>query len=163
MTDHTPNDLTAGLTNGYSPTHLYFAYGSNLDAEQMAYRCPGASPVGPAILDGWAFRIGARSYATVSPSSAPGAHVWGGLWLLTDGDLASLDRYEGVRGGLYRREVLEVLAPDLDGTPTDAIVYIENYDDTGWPTEHYLDRILVGARHFGLPSEWIDELAAWAP
>ena len=143
-------------------SHLYFAYGSNLDPEQMAWRCPGATPAGAAVLDRWAFRIGARSYATVSPSSEPDAHVWGGLWWLTDADLASLDRYEGVRDGLYRRDVLTVLAPDRDGDSIDAIVYVENFDDVGWPDDVYLERILSGAEHFELPDEWIEQLRSWS-
>ena len=30
---------------------LYFAYGSNINLEQMAVRCPAAQVVGPAVLD----------------------------------------------------------------------------------------------------------------
>ena len=44
----------------------YFAYGSNLNFEQMAYRCPEATVVGTAKLDGYelAFR---RGYLTICP------------------------------------------------------------------------------------------------
>ena len=44
----------------------YFAYGSNLNFEQMAYRCPEATAVGTARLDGYelAFR---RGYLTILP------------------------------------------------------------------------------------------------
>ena len=44
----------------------YFAYGSNLNFEQMAYRCPEATAVGIAKLDGYelAFR---RGYLTILP------------------------------------------------------------------------------------------------
>ncbi|TXA39621.1 replication protein, partial [Mycobacterium tuberculosis variant bovis] len=31
--------------------HLYFAYGSNLCARQMAQRCPDAADPRPAVLD----------------------------------------------------------------------------------------------------------------
>ena len=31
---------------------LYFAYGSNINLEQMAVRCPAAQVVGPAVLVG---------------------------------------------------------------------------------------------------------------
>ena len=42
----------------------YFAYGSNLNFEQMAYRCPEAMAVGIAKLEGYelAFR---RGYLTI--------------------------------------------------------------------------------------------------
>ena len=47
----------------------YFAYGSNLNFEQMAYRCPEATAVGIAKLDGYelAFR---RGYLTIFPKRA---------------------------------------------------------------------------------------------
>ena len=52
----------------------YFAYGSNLNFEQMAYRCPEATAVGIAKLDGYelAFR---RGYLTILPKE--GASVEG--------------------------------------------------------------------------------------
>ena len=31
---------------------LYFAYGSNINLDQMAYRCPAAQVVGPVVLEG---------------------------------------------------------------------------------------------------------------
>ena len=47
----------------------YFAYGSNLNFEQMAYRCPEATAVGIAKLDGYelAFR---RGSLTILPKRA---------------------------------------------------------------------------------------------
>ena len=43
---------------------LYFAYGSNINLEQMAVRCPAAQVVGPAVLDGYEllFRRNRRRY-----------------------------------------------------------------------------------------------------
>ena len=135
--------------------HLYFAYGSNLDPEQMDWRCPDAIALGAARLEDWAWRIGGRGYATVSPS--PGAQVWGGVWNVSDADLARLDRYEGVAGGLYRREFVTVMAEDL---PVELLLYIENYDDHGLPRPNYLERIIAGARWFDLPQAWIANLTA---
>ena len=44
----------------------YFAYGSNLNFDQMVYRCPEATAVGIAKLNGYelAFR---RGYLTILP------------------------------------------------------------------------------------------------
>ena len=49
---------------------LYFAYGSNINLEQMAVRCPAAQVVGPAVLDGYEllFRGNRRGTASL-PSS----------------------------------------------------------------------------------------------
>ena len=75
-------------------------------------------------------------------------------------DLARLDRYEGVAGGLYRREFVTVMAEDL---PVELLLYIENYNDHGLPRPDYLERIIAGARWFDLPQAWIDDLAAIEP
>ena len=32
---------------------LYFAYGSNINLDQMAVRCPAATVVGPVVLDNY--------------------------------------------------------------------------------------------------------------
>ena len=37
--------------------NLYFAYGSNLDLEQMAQRCPDAEIVGPVRLENYELRF----------------------------------------------------------------------------------------------------------
>jgi gamma-glutamylcyclotransferase (GGCT)/AIG2-like uncharacterized protein YtfP len=121
----------------------------------MQWRCPDAIALGPALLENWAWRIGGRGYATVSPS--PGHHVWGAIWNVSDADLASLDRYEGVAGGLYRREFVTVMA---ENQPVELHLYIENYDDHGLPRPDYLERIIAGARWFDLPEAWIEDLAA---
>src|SRR5271166_1234955 len=77
----------------------YFAYGSNMDTEQMARRCVGAKLLGPAKLDGYALRFSAFSLnwnggvADIVPTE--GDAVWGLLYSVTDDDIAELDSYEG--------------------------------------------------------------------
>lgn len=34
-------------------TYFYFAYGSNLNVEQMKGRCPDSIGISPAVLNGW--------------------------------------------------------------------------------------------------------------
>ncbi len=50
---------------------LYFAYGSNINLEQMEYRCPAAKAVGPVILENYEllFRGNTRGngVATIAP------------------------------------------------------------------------------------------------
>ncbi len=41
--------------------NLYFAYGSNLDLEQMAQRCPDAEIVGPVRLENYELRSAAAA------------------------------------------------------------------------------------------------------
>ena len=44
--------------------NLYFAYGSNLDLEQMAQRCPDAEIVGPVRLENYELRFRGSGFAT---------------------------------------------------------------------------------------------------
>ena len=95
----------------------YFAYGSNLNFEQMAYRCPEATVVGTAKLDGYelAFR---RGYLTILPKE--GASVEGLIWSVTDHDESQLDCYEGYPT-FYDKETMTVT--DADGAPHEIMVY----------------------------------------
>ena len=99
----------------------YFAYGSNLNFEQMAYRCPEATAVGTAKLEGYelAFR---RGYLTILPKED--ASVEGLIWSVTDHDESQLDCYEGYPT-FYDKETLTVT--DADGTPHEIMVYTMNY------------------------------------
>ncbi len=139
-------------------TDLYFAYGSNLDREQMRRRCPGAEAAGIASLPDYRFIINNRGYATLLP--APGAEVLGVLWRLLPSDEAALDRYEGYPAGLYDKGYRSVC--DTAGNAVQALVYIDHRNGTlGAPREGYLERILAAAEDHGLPAHHIELLRAW--
>jgi phage replication-related protein YjqB (UPF0714/DUF867 family) len=137
--------------------HAYFAYGSNLCVTQMATRCPDAVNPRPARLDGHDWLINERGVATVEPFD--GSQVHGVLWQVTDHDLAVLDSAEGVPVR-YRRDRLTV---HTDDGPTSAWVYIDHRVNPGPPRPGYLERIIDGAVHHGLPARWIEFLRRWDP
>ena len=137
----------------------YFAYGSNMSVGQMADRCPGAQVVDGAVLADHRFIIAARGYANVVP--APGEAVMGILWELSPGDEASLDRYEGVRPGLYRKDACELLT--TGGRNVRALLYLAAETGTGAPQPGYLEGIVAAARHHGLPADYITRLESWFP
>lgn len=76
----------------------YLAYGSNLDVEQMARRCPGATRVGVEELDGVVPWFGGpsklRGGGVLSLRQGPGS-VAVVRYRLTASDLETLDRLEG--------------------------------------------------------------------
>ena len=72
---------------------LYFAYGSNINLDQMAYRCPDASVVGPVTLENYELLFRRGGFSTIAPKE--GETVTGLLWSITPGCERSLDRYEG--------------------------------------------------------------------
>jgi len=142
--------------------HWYFAFGSNLDLEQMSRRCPGSRTIGTAVLTD--HRLTFPLYcdfwegAVASVEPAPGRHVEGGLYELTDDDLAALDEYEDVEGGDYRRQRVTVYA--ADGQWRESWTYIANPDPTPppGPSPSYRDALIRGAHQHGLSRHYIDML-----
>jgi gamma-glutamylcyclotransferase (GGCT)/AIG2-like uncharacterized protein YtfP len=121
---------------------LYLAYGSNLNLEQMAQRCPTAKPVGAVFLKDHRllFRGGhGGAVATIEPFK--GKTVPCLLWEITPADEAALDRYEGFPF-LYRKEVIKV---KHGRKLVDAMVYIMNDERSfGTPSCYYYSVILDG-------------------
>lgn len=113
----------------------YFAYGSNLNVEQMQWRCRNAVPLGPYTLQGYTLVF--RFYADITPT--PGKSVKGGLWEITEEHEALLDRYEGY--------------PELYGKyyEDDIMFYRMREDayDLKLPTLGYLGDMLEGMENFG--------------
>jgi phage replication-related protein YjqB (UPF0714/DUF867 family) len=137
--------------------HIYFAYGSNLCVRQMARRCPDATDPRPAMLADHDWLINQRGVATVEPFT--GSQVHGVTWRISERDLATLDSAEGVPVR-YHRDRLTV---HTDDGPSQAWVYIDHRVDPGPPRPGYLERIIDGALHHGLPQRWIDFLRRWDP
>ena len=78
---------------------LYFAYGSNLDASHMQYRCPNAGVPNPGCLKG--FRLDFTRYSpkwscgVADVVESEGGEVWGLVYEITKSDRDALDMYEG--------------------------------------------------------------------
>lgn len=135
----------------------YFAYGSNLDVTQMTRRCPDARDPRPAALADHDWLINERGVATVEPLD--GARVHGVLWQVSDHDLTVLDSAEGVPVR-YRRDRMTV---ETDDGPAEAWVYVDPRVEPGAPRPGYLERIIGGATHHGLPTRWVEYLHRWDP
>ena len=131
----------------------YFAYGSNMDVNQMAERCPGAIQAGVAVLPRHRFLINARGVATIVPDLTE--RVYGLLWSLSPKHVAALDGFEGVAIGHYQRRYLSVSA---HGLPRLALVYVAVNSEPGPPRPGYVEKILVAARGLGLPEEYLAKL-----
>jgi cation transport regulator ChaC len=136
----------------------YFAYGSNLDADQMRRRCPTSQPVGRARLLDYRldfthlskrWRGGA---ADVVPDS--GGCVWGILYNLPTRELTLLDRYEAG----YERILLEVEGDD--GSARRAISYTVRRKGSFRPTRTYLEKMLAWGARFELPDDYLTRLRA---
>jgi gamma-glutamylcyclotransferase (GGCT)/AIG2-like uncharacterized protein YtfP len=133
---------------------VYVAYGSNLDTEQMAWRCPKAKIISSGMLEGWELiyrRSYSGAYATIR--KAPGKYVPVGLWKISAADERALDRYEGFPT-FYQKHTVEVLVDG--GKKVTGMVYIMRPDAVpGYPTERYIDTIYRGYQDFGLDGRFL--------
>ncbi len=130
----------------------YFAFGSNMDEEQMAHRCPGARPLAFATLPQHrlVFRGPSRNrgggVASVDPYD--GQEVHGVVWEVTEPDLLTLDRLEGAPQWYKRATVHVVLR---DGSSTQAVLYRLPEDVLEMvPTDAYYDQIAAACHHHRL-------------
>ena len=136
------------------PDRAYFAYGSNMIEAQMHERAPAALLVGSARLDNFEFTIASRGYASIVHGL--GKVVYGLVWKITRACERSLDRYEGVGWGYYRKTCVTVATADGNH---EALVYIaenpargENRYGARW------QKILDSARQHDFPATYLSHL-----
>jgi gamma-glutamylcyclotransferase len=142
----------------------YFAYGSNLDPDQMAARCPSAAFAGRAVLEGhalaftrWSTR---RRCGVADVVPAPGGRVWGVVYTMSEADGLRLDGFEGYAPGRawnWYTRVERTVA--LDGDPQRPLVattyeVVERADVPFAPSRAYLDHLVRGAAHWQLPDAY---------
>jgi len=147
---------------------ILFAYGSNTNPGVMAERCPDAETLGAARLMDYRLcfprfsRLRQCALAGIEPS--PGHAVWGVLFRIPPAEAEIMNYHEGYdpAGPVTRNErilrevaVHRVSVPD----PVPAMAYFTIPDGTaGRPSREYLQTIIDGATHHGLPKTWIAAL-----
>ena len=139
---------------------LYIAYGSNLNKEQMAYRCPTAKVVAKSWIHDHRLVFQGRPYgahANIIP--AQGYEVPVAIWEITAADERALDRYEGVAGGYYTKEYMTL---EVDGEMNEALVYIMTPNPYGIPHDSYLETIAQGYLDFDMPVSVLNEATTHA-
>jgi gamma-glutamylcyclotransferase (GGCT)/AIG2-like uncharacterized protein YtfP len=126
---------------------IYVAYGSNMNIEQMAMRCPTAKLIGKGVLKDWKLEFrGMENNAVATIKPEVGSEVLALLWELQPEDEAALDRYEGFPV-LYRKEMVEVYQKDK---VIKAMVYIMNPGRSlGKPSGRYFEIIRRGYNSAG--------------
>jgi cation transport regulator ChaC len=135
---------------------LYFAYGSNMSRALMRHRCPKASALGNAALEGHRFFIGCEGWGSAAPSA--GETVHGVLWRLTPRDVAALNAYELLHKGLYEVRYLPVRQ---GARRLAAMVYLLRRREPGRPKPGYMETIAAAAREWQLPEDYIGTLTRW--
>lgn len=135
----------------------YLAYGSNLNINQMRFRCPTARLIGTAVIKdyGLLFR-GSKtgSYLTIEPKQ--GASVPVAVWTIEKEDEEALDRYEGYPAFYYKKEMTVTVTGIRSGKQhvRTAFAYIMHEDrPPGVPTRQYISTCMYGYRNFGFDTE----------
>lgn len=129
---------------------LYLAYGSNMNLQQMAYRCPNSKVVGNGELHGWKliFNIHADIIETENNNDVVPVVVWN----IANEDWRMLDRYEGYPS-YYVKEVVNVALNN--GKKEDAIVYVMAKNRKGIcpPASGYFNGIVKGYIENGINTD----------
>ena len=126
---------------------LYIAYGSNINLEQMAYRCPHSKVVGTSEIKDYELEF--RGVATIVPKENATVPVL--IWELDERDLLALNRFEGWPR-LYRQETMSF---ELNGREVEGMVYLMNYGELSPPSQQYYNTILQGYRENGLDEKYL--------
>ena len=128
---------------------LYVAYGSNLNVQQMSYRCPGATVAFTGYLINWKLLYrGSRtgSYATVKRQKGSRVPVPVAVWNIDSKNEKALDLYEGYPRFYKKRNVFVQLK---NGTRKKAMIYLlpdsatvlQGYKDMGFDTDYLYDSL----------------------
>ena len=140
-------------------SRIYLAYGSNMNIEQMEYRCPKAKLLGKAVIENWRlmFRRKRRPVATIEKET--GCSVPVVLWEITDECEESLDSYEGYPF-LYTKIDIDLI---FNGKPVTAMAYVMTPGhELGEPHDDYYNTILQGYRDNGIDPEPLDEAVSYS-
>lgn len=133
--------------NSLTKDRFYIAYGSNLNREQMAMRCPAAEIVKATYLTNYRLMFRGRGTAVATVEKHAGGMVPILIWRLKPSDEQALDIYEGYPH-LYRKEMLWVT---VNGRRAQAMIYIMNeaHHPYGTPSRSYFDTIKQGYKESG--------------
>jgi gamma-glutamylcyclotransferase (GGCT)/AIG2-like uncharacterized protein YtfP len=132
---------------------LYFAYGSNMDVNAMARRCPRSKALGLARLERHQLAVMREGWLTAVRASSSAVH--GVLWDLALSDIPALDRHESLSQSLYVKLTQAVIA---ERGPKRAIVYIGANSGPGVLRPAYIAEVLAAARSWRLPAEAVEAL-----
>jgi gamma-glutamylcyclotransferase (GGCT)/AIG2-like uncharacterized protein YtfP len=151
---------------------IYFAYGANIDPQQMLLRSRSARNVGLARLDGWRLCFPRYSFirqsAIASIEEAADDSVWGALYEIADRDMTRLDACEGQyvasdrAGNPFNR--IEVEPRYKEGDRVNAFTYVANaMAYAGEPSHDYLSQIARCGRALGFPDDYVERILSLIP
>lgn len=147
---------------------LYFAYGSNLDCQQMRSRCPPVQFVCRAALRGYDFgftRLSTRRQCGVMDIvKSEGKKVWGVVYRIADPDVSSLDNAEGYNPSKTKNAYIRLECTVYEEDDSEKPLLVQTYEVQDKspeyipPDQAYKSQIVYGARFWNLPADYIHQL-----
>lgn len=131
---------------------LYCAYGSNLNLNQMDFRCPNSYVIGTGMLHGW--RLVFKYHADIIPDGKSSVPVL--IWDVPIEDIEALDMYEGYPRYYMTRNV----TVDMDdGRTLDAFAYVmqPSFNTIEEPNNTYFNCIEEGYIENGMDLDYLYE------
>lgn len=116
---------------------LYAAYGSNINLEQMRFRCPNSRVIGKGYIKD--YKLTFNYHADIIPFKGSETPVL--FWEIDEEDWKNLDRYEGYPKYYIKKTVKAM----FEGKEIECIVYVMTQNDFyAAPTYEYYRTILCG-------------------
>jgi len=130
-----------------------------MDPAQMAERCPHSPRRASGWLEGWRLAFGGEDigWAGAMPTvvEEAGERVFVVLYELSAADEASLDQWDGVSLGYYRKAKVRVVTTDGEVL---AWVYVLDAYEGGLPAARYLGIMADAAEVAGAPDDYVTSL-----
>lgn len=143
---------TAQKGRNIMKTKIYGAYGSNINLEQMAYRCPHAEVCKVGYINGYRLTFRSGGFANIEKSEGDRVPVL--LWVITEQCEKTLDHYEGYPS-FYIKQNISVEIDNGEDT-IEAMFYVmdDKYcQKMQTPAEYYYGGIERGYKSNGMPVE----------
>lgn len=138
----------------------YFAYGSNMHPGRLQARISSAVPLSVARLPDHRLAFhkrGADGSGKGNIVAAANTEVWGVIYTISVAHAVALDDIEGPGYSRVDLEVVEI----TNGESVSAFSYrarTGSIADDLYPFDWYLDFLLHGAAHHGLPGRYLEQL-----
>ena len=140
---------------------LYFAFGSNMSSKRLGERISSIRFISTARLDKHQLTFNKKSRDGSGKCDAvytgdQDDRVFGVLFEIDESELKTLDKVEGVNFGYEQKDVNVTTSTD---ELQQAIMYSATDTETGLqPYSWYKEHVLQGAREYGLPEIYIQEI-----
>lgn len=133
---------------------FYIAYGSNMNLDQMMFRCPNSKRMCNGELRGW--KLVFNTHADIIPTGDENDRLPVVVWLIAKSDWKNLDRYEGFPRYYVKRKI-PCWLDGMDKPEPNCIAYVmaENRKGFAPPYNNYLDVVMDGCKQNGIGVEYL--------